>query len=152
MARQGNAPCSTESPLHHFNACRPKLVLAAGFAPGACARPPTRPLDVVSWWLPAKAWTTRADKWGLQPVVIRRGCFTKEIRRLLQGGNSDEFAGKQCYGPPGTMLDVSTEVTGARKAPVALTATAGYSQKPQHDEMEFADHHCRRPKRRVIHG
>src|SRR5438128_3591049 len=97
-------------------------------------------------------WTTRADKWGLQPVVIRRDCFTKEIRRLLQGGNSDEFAGKQCYGPPGTMLDASTEVTGARKAPVALTATAGYSQKPQHDEMEFADHHCRRPKRRVIHG
>ena len=48
--------------------------------------------------------------------------------------------------------DASTEVTGARKPPVALTATAGYSQKAQHDEMEFADHHCRRPKRSVIHG
>src|SRR5438034_4292717 len=65
--------------------------------------------------------------------------------------NSQE---KRCYTRRGTTLDVSKSrgVAGARKAPVALSAVGGYSQKPQPDEMEFADHHCRRPERRVIHG
>src|SRR5207247_6686015 len=94
------------------------------------------------------------SNWSLPPVLPRHDFFTKKICRLLPGGdeNPNEFAGKQCYARRGTMPEGSTGVTGARKASVALTATGGYSQQPPHDEMEFADHHCRRPKRRVIRG
>src|ERR1700685_2589581 len=43
---------------------------------------------------PLKDWTTRAKiKWILQPVMLRHDVFTKEIRRLLHGGNVFIVAG-----------------------------------------------------------
>ena len=66
-----------KSPLHHFNACRPKLVLAAGFAP-ALATLSTSCLCSLDY--------ASRMKWSLQPVTLRHDFFTKEIRRLLRGG------------------------------------------------------------------
>ena len=66
-----------KSPLHHFNACRPKLVLAAGLAP-ALATFSTSCLCIG---------LREQSKWILQPVMLRQDFFTKEIRRLLRGGN-----------------------------------------------------------------
>src|SRR6185312_6493711 len=65
-----------KSPLHHFNACRPKLVLAAGFAP-ALATFSTSCLCIG---------LREQIEWSLQPVMLRQDFFTKEIRRLLHGG------------------------------------------------------------------
>ena len=53
-----------------------KVVLAAGFAP-ALATFSTSCLF---------CWTTRANNWSLQPVMLRHDDFTKVIRRLLHGG------------------------------------------------------------------
>src|SRR6266496_733242 len=66
-----------KSPLHHFNACRPKLVLAAGFAPALA----TLSTSCLCWL----DYASRMN-WSLQPVTLRHDFFTKEIRRLLHGG------------------------------------------------------------------
>ena len=56
-----------KSPLHHFNACRPKLVLAAGVAP-ALATISTSCLF---------CWTTRADEMGPPAGVDPAGLLYK---------------------------------------------------------------------------
>lgn len=53
-----------------------KMVLATGVAP-ALATLSTSCLF---------CWTTRAEIWSLQPVLLRQNCFTKAIRRLRRGG------------------------------------------------------------------
>jgi hypothetical protein len=65
-----------KSPLHHFNACRPKLVLTAGFAP-ALATFSTSCLCIG---------LREQRNWSLQPVMLRQNLFTKQIHRLLHGG------------------------------------------------------------------
>ena len=77
-----------KSPLHHFNACRPRIgssrhssgerrrMLAAGLAP-ALATFSTSCLCIG---------LRERRKWILQPVMLRQDFFTKEIRRLLHGG------------------------------------------------------------------
>src|SRR6266540_4903912 len=63
-----------KSPLHHFNACRPKLVLAAGFAPALA----TLSTSCLGGCLQRLGLRERT-KWVLQPVLIQRDCFTKAI-------------------------------------------------------------------------
>ena len=65
-----------KSPLHHFNACRPKW----------CSRQ-----DSHLHWRRSRRRVSAVGlrertKWVLQPVLIRRDCFTKAICRLLRGG------------------------------------------------------------------
>ena len=65
-----------KSPLHHFNACRPKR----------CSRQ-----DSHLHWRRSRRRVSAVGlrertKWVLQPVLIRRDCFTKAICRLLRGG------------------------------------------------------------------
>ena len=67
-----------KSPLHHFNAYRPMMVLAAGLAP-ALATLSTSCLCIG---------LREQMEWGLQPGLHRQGFFTKEIRRLLHGGRN----------------------------------------------------------------
>src|SRR5207302_1177735 len=58
-----------KSPLHHFNACRPKWCSRQDSHPVLAHGHQRDALDVVSWWLPGKAWTTRAIEMEPQPGV-----------------------------------------------------------------------------------
>lgn len=69
-----------------------KMVLAAGIAP-ALATFSTSCLF---------CWTTRAENWSLQPVMLRQSFFTKEIRRLLHGGGNGRSL-RCCPGRGGLM-------------------------------------------------
>jgi hypothetical protein len=65
-----------KSPLHHFNACRPKWC--------------SRQVSHLHWRRSRRRVSAvglrERTKWVLQPVLIRRDCFTKAICRLLRGG------------------------------------------------------------------
>ena len=63
-------------PLHHFNACRPKW----------CSRQESHLHWRRSRRRVSAVGLREQKKWSLQPGMLRRGFFTKEIRRLLHGG------------------------------------------------------------------
>src|SRR5438876_676737 len=65
-----------KSPLHHFNACRPKW----------CSRQDSHPHWRRSRRRVSSVGLRERTKWVLHLVLIRRDCFTKAICRLLRGG------------------------------------------------------------------
>src|SRR2546427_3080469 len=62
-----------KSPLHHFNACRPKW----------CSRQDSHPHWRRSRRRASALGYASRRKWSLQPGMLRQEFFTKEIRRLL---------------------------------------------------------------------
>jgi hypothetical protein len=52
-------------------------------------------------------------EWSLQSVLPRQGFFTKEIRRLLQGGSV--FSWLACYTPPVLPVPGHTELQDFRR-------------------------------------
>ena len=88
-----------KSPLHHFNASRPKWCSRQGLhLHWRRSRRRASALGYASCW-------RSATRWSLQPVLPRQEFFTKEIRRLLPGGMVLTWPACQCLAVSGAAPD-----------------------------------------------